>query len=82
MKICEEPKLINDKAIDVLVDVAKRNTPKGYRINGRLNEESIRSKCSAILKCGGNCPLHPLWGCPHYCQELDGSRCGLYVKSK
>ena len=48
MKICDNPKLINDKAIDVLVDVAKRNTPKGYRINGRLNEESIRSKCSAI----------------------------------
>ena len=33
MKICDNPKLINEKAIDVLVDVARRTAPNGWKLN-------------------------------------------------
>lgn len=82
MKIWQNPKLINEKSIDILVDVAKRKAPKGYRINGRLSEKSIRLKCLDILKHDGDCVHQPLWRCPSLCTELNGNGCHLYVPEK
>ena len=77
MKICDNPKLINDKAIDVLVDVARRSTPPGFK----FNEASARKHCLEVLLNQGICLYAISTKCPNYCSHgLSG--CGMYLKSK
>lgn len=81
MKIANNPWLISEKALDVMADVARRTAPKGYKINGRLKEEAIKSKCFDVLTCEGMCICERHVPCPNYCTKHGWHGCGLYVKS-
>lgn len=79
-KIKDNPlTFINDKAIDVLVDVAKRKVPKGYKINKRLSEAALRSRCFDILMNEGRCICEKRTPCPNYCTLHGWQGCRLYV---
>lgn len=78
MKITENPKLINEKAIDVAVDIARRTAPNGWK----LNEEDARRLCKKLLTYGGICLESIVVRCPNACRHASECFCGLYVPSK
>ena len=80
MKICDNPKLINDKAIDVLVDVARRSAPNGWKLNEDM--AWVRTKCKEVLKHDGVCLFRTHTQCPYACINHEVCRCEMYEPSK
>ena len=77
MKIKDNPGLINDKAIDVLVDVARRTSPNGWK----LNEKKAREKCKDVLRREGRCTMLSTVVCPDFCSCDGECYCGMYNPS-
>lgn len=78
MKIWDNPKLINDKAIDVLVDVARRSAPNGWK----LNEDMARDICLQVLKRDGICIYRTFTSCPDGCKNYGDCPCEMYEPPK
>ena len=77
MKIADNPGLISPNAINILVNIARKTAPNGWK----LNEAKAKGMVESVLVNKGACAYCSHIVCPDYCQNQSICLCDLYVKT-